>query len=77
MLGLGTTQSEGAFLLLPGSRFGGPLLHLDLGDEVAHIPYGGLRFFLVGRFDNVLDLLAGCIHRLKLESWHGDRPSYG
>ena len=47
-----------------------PLLHLNLGDEVAHLTYRGLRFFFVRRLDNVFDLLALRVHSLKLESRH-------
>ena len=47
------------------------LLHGDLGDEVAPLPDRRLRFFLAGGLDDVLDLLAGLVHRLELISRHG------
>ena len=48
-------------LLLAAFFFGGRLAALldgDLRDEVAHLPDRGLRLFLAGGLDDVLDLLA-------------------
>ena len=47
------------------------LLDGDLRDEVAHLPDRGLGLVLAGRFDDVLDLLAGGVHRLELIGRHG------
>ena len=43
----------------------------DLGDEVAHLADRRLGFFLGRRFDHVLDLRAGRVHRFELKGWHG------
>jgi len=43
----------------------------DLGDVVAHLANRRLGFRLVGRFDDVADLLPSLIHRFELICRHG------
>ena len=58
---------------LPPAGFGllPALLDGDLRDEVPHLPDRGLRIFLGGGLDHVLDLGARRVHRLELKSGHG------
>ena len=46
------------------------LLDGELRDEVPHLLDRRLRFLLIGGLDDVLDLLAGLVHGLKVITWH-------
>ena len=73
-LHLHAADGEALSLLLDGfflRRALPSLLHGDLRDEVAPQPDRRLRFVLAGRLDDVLDLLAGLVHRLELIGRHG------
>ena len=70
-------EGEGLALfcrLSSGAAWLPALLDGDLRDEVAHLPDRRLRLVLAGRLDDVLDLLAGGVHRLELIGRHGSIP---
>ena len=52
----------------------GTFLDGDLRDEVPHLPDRGLGFVLGRGVNDVLDLLAGGVHRFKLIGWHRRNP---
>src|SRR5581483_10110077 len=68
MLRADATDSDGfafaAALLFLGLLAG--LLHGDLRDEVAHLLDRELSFFLAGRVNDILDVLAAGVHSLEL-----------
>jgi hypothetical protein len=68
---LDAAEHEAALLLGAGGvGFLAALFRRDLGDEIAHLANRRLGFFFGRRFDHVLDLGAGRVHRLELKSWH-------
>ena len=71
-LGADAADGEGLFLLplAAGALLGLGFLDAELGDEIAHRPDRRLRFFFVGRLDDVLQLVALGIHRLVLVGRH-------
>ena len=70
---LDAAEHEAALLLAAGGLgLLAGLLDRDLRDEVAHLANRRLGFFLGRRFDHVLDLGAGRVHRLELKCWHGE-----